>query len=381
MSLTGDWLFYTVVAAALTAVVITLSAWNSVRGPRPVRWLTRLLMIGMCQATAVAVLGLWVNDSFALYSSWNDLLGEPAADDTAPGETSGTPIFHDLGDRVTAAEYRGPRSRLRGRVLVWTPPQYDQPEYRGDRFPVIMLLHGVPGTPQAWIKGGRVTTELAEMMRKGQLAPAILVMPRVDPGGNTDCADIPRGAQTATWLSQDVRNLVIGHFRAIGEASGWAMAGDSTGGFCAITLPLRYSAEFATGLAFSPDDFRGDPDVVPSRTLRRLNDPIRLVGTGAPVALLVATSRRDPSSTPANARALVAAAKAPTQVAPPLIVDDGGHNWGTWRAMYPKAFGWLNTHLSPPQKPSVPAALSIPRPGTTELPQRRQPCPSVCSPH
>ncbi|MVU80388.1 hypothetical protein GPX89_24455 [Nocardia sp. ET3-3] len=363
MSLTSDYLFYAMIAAAVIAVITTLAAWNAVRGPRFVRWLTRLFMIGLCQATAVAVLGLWVNNDFALYSSWNDLLGEQSASDIPAGPGSDTADFQDLGDHVVGTDYRGPRSHLRGKVLVWTPPQYDQPEYRGYRFPVIMLLHGVPGTPRAWIKGGHATTELADMMGKGELAPAILVMPRVDPGGNTDCANIPRGPQTATWLTQDVRNLVITHFRALAQPSGWAMAGDSTGGYCAISLPLQYPGAFSTGLGFSPDDFHGDPDVVPSRTLRRLNDPIRLAGTGAPVSLLVATSRRDPFSTVANAQALTAAAKAPTQVAPMMVADDGGHNWGTWRAMYPKAFGWLNSHLSPPRKPSIPTALAAGQPG------------------
>ncbi|WP_051180162.1 alpha/beta hydrolase [Nocardia concava] len=365
MSLTSDWLLYVMIAAAVAAVLTTLVAWNAVRGPRFVRWLTRLLMIGLCQATAIAVLGLWVNDDLALYSSWDDLLGEPSAADVPAGSGDDRADFHDLGDRLVGADYRGPQSHLRGRILVWTPPQYDQPAYRDYRFPVIMLLHGVPGTPRAWIKGGHVTSELADLMVKGELAPAILVMPRVDPAGDTECANIPHGPQTATWLARDVRNLVTSRFRALTEPSAWAMAGDSTGGYCAISLPLQYPAGFATGLGFSPDDFHGDPDVVPSRTLRRLNDPIRLAGTGVRVALLVATSRRDPSSTVANAQALAAAAKAPTRVAPALVADDGGHNWGTWRAMYPKAFGWLNGHLSPPRKSAAPTALSVGQPGGT----------------
>lgn len=359
MSLTSDWLFYTMIATAVAAVLVTLLAWNTVRGPRPLRWLTRLCMIGLCQATAVAVLGLWVNDNFALYSSWNDLLGEPPSSEFGSSASPGDAVFADAGDGVLGTGYRGPESGLHGTVLVWTPPQYDQPEFSGYRFPVIMLLHGVPGTPRAWIRGGHATTELADLMRQGRLPPAILVMPRVNPDGNTDCTNIPHGPQTATWLAHDVRNLVTTRFRALRDASDWAVAGDSTGGYCAATLPLQYPAVFATGLAFGPDDFQGDPDVIPSRTLRRLTSAIRLAGNGAPVALMVATSRHDPSSTPANAQALAAAAKSPTQVAPPLIVDDGGHNWGTWRGMYPAAFGWVGTRLHPPRRPPAPTDLAI----------------------
>ncbi|KZM74685.1 alpha/beta hydrolase [Nocardia terpenica] len=364
MSLTGDGLFYALVAIAVAAMLITLIGWNVVRGPRPLRWLTRLIMIGACQFTAVAVVAVWINDANGLYTSWNDLLGRP--DDQAEAvSTAPEPVrFRDTGGGVLGIDYRGPESRLRGRVLIWTPPQYRRDIHGDYRFPVIMLLHGVPGSPQAWIKGGRATTLLAAMMRTGRLPPAILVMPRVDPGVNTDCTDVPRGPRTATWLAHDIPRLVASHFRALDRPSGWAVVGDSTGGYCAAKLPLQFPAVFGTGLAFAPDDFRGDPAVIPSRALRLANDPVRLARTGAPVSLLVVTGGHDPYSSPANARALYTAATPPTRVAAPLIVSGGGHNWGTWQAMYPRAFAWLGAHLSLPRKgsvPTTPQATSVPR--------------------
>jgi enterochelin esterase-like enzyme len=351
MNLIGDRLFYTLVGLAVGAVVLTLIGWNAVRGPRPLRWLTRLALIGVCQLSAVAVVGVRINDDNGLFASWSDLLGShhaPSDADISAATRQPTVQFTDLGGGVLSTDYRGPSSGLQGQVLVWTPPQYYSDAYRNYRFPVIVLLHGVPGSPQAWVRGGRATTMLADLMRDGKMKPAVLVMPRVDPGGNTDCIDVPGGPQTATWLSRDVPGLIAEQFRVLDQPSGWAVVGDSTGGYCAAKLPLQYPTVFATGMAFSPDDFHGDPAVVSSAPLREANDPIRLASLGAPVSLLIATTGTDPSSTPDNAAALYNAARLPTYVAPPIVVRDGGHNWGTWQALYPAVFGWVGAHLGAP---------------------------------
>lgn len=349
LSLTGDALFYLVVVAAVVVVGVTLAGWNRLRGPRAARWLIRLSMIVCCQCAAVLSVAVWVNDANGLYTSWNDLLGrtQVPAVAAAPDPDPAPATFRSVGDRLVETDYTGPESGLTGEVMVWTPPQYDEAAYRDHHFPVIVLLHGVPGSPLAWVRGGRAPELLGAMMREGTLPPAVLVMPRINPGSNTDCSNVPGGAQTATWLAHDVRRMILRQYRVRTDATGWALAGDSTGGYCAAKLPLQYPRVFATGLALSPDDFHGDAAVLADSDLRAANDPIQLAARGASVAILVATSANDPSSSPANAEALYRAARLPTRVEPPLIVRDGGHNWGTWQAMYPTVFGWLGTRLRP----------------------------------
>ncbi|WP_153407148.1 alpha/beta hydrolase [Nocardia macrotermitis] len=368
MSLTGDALFYTVVVTAVVAVGVTLVGWNRLRGPRAVRWLTRLSMIVCCQCAAVVSVAVWVNDANGLYTSWDDLLGRTRMPTvTAADATEEPPVtFEKAGDRLVETDYQGPESGLDGEVLVWTPPQYDQAAYRDHRFPVIMLLHGVPGSPLAWIRGGRAPELLGALMRDGTLPPAILVMPRINPGSNTDCVNVPGGAQTATWLAHDVPRMISSQFRVRADAKGWALAGDSTGGYCAAKLPLQYPKVFATGLALSPDDFHGDPAIIDDPALRAANDPTQLAARGIPVSLMVVTSSSDPSSSPANARALFDAARAPTRVAAPLILPEGGHNWGTWQATYPTVFGWVGTHLRPPSDgPLMKQATAVTHENTT----------------
>lgn len=380
LSLTGDALFCTVVVTAAVAVGGTLAGWNRLRGPRAVRWLTRLSMIVGCQAAAVISVAVWVNDANGLYTSWNDLLGRTEMPTvTAAEATEDAPVvFKNLDDRVVETDYEGPESGLTGEVLVWTPPQYDQSAYRDRRFPVIMLLHGVPGSPQAWVRAGRAPELLGALMRDGTLPPSILVMPRINPGSNTDCVNVPGGAQTATWLAHDVPRMMHRHFRVRADSKGWAVAGDSTGGYCAAKLPLQYPKVFATGLALSPDDFHGDPAVIDDPALRAANDPTQLAARGVPVSLMVATSTNDPSSSPANARDLFQAARTPTRVAAPLILRDGGHNWGTWQAMYPTVFGWLGTHLRPPtDEPLMKQATTVTHENATYLCPQALHCPGT----
>lgn len=351
MSLTGTAFFSTLIAATLAVVTLTLFAWGVVRGPGVMRWSVRLTMIGACQVMAVVVVAVWINNSNGLYTSWADLFGESSEPAANQGFSSRAASFDESAGGLRTVVHHGASSNLDGEVTVWTPPQYHQPEYRHHRFPVIVLLHGTPGSPQNWIQGGRATTRIGGMMAEGSLKPAVLVIPRTDPNNvNTDCIDVPGGQQNATWLAEDVPRLIKSRFRVLDKPSGWAAVGFSTGGYCSIKLSLQYPKAFASAVALSPDDFRGDSDAVGSPELREANDPVLLAAKGAPVSIFVATSRPDRFSSPANAQALYQAARWPTTVAEPLIVADGGHNWGTWRAMYPTVFSWLSEHLVAPHR-------------------------------
>jgi enterochelin esterase-like enzyme len=346
MGLTSGLFFVVMIVAAVVAVGVTMAGWARLRGPLVARWLVRLTMIGCCQATAVAVVAVWLNDSNSFYTSWADLFGRENPPSVAADPTAPAADFRPAGDGMLTAMYHGPESGLTGQVMVWIPPQYREPAYRGYRFPVIMLLHGIPGSPQGWVTRGDAPARIGALMSDGRLTPAVLVIPRIDPGHiNTDCTDVPGGARDATWLADDVPNLIKSTFRVADSGSGWGMVGISTGGYCAAKLTLQYPKTFTAAVALSPDNFDGDPDVLPSAALRRANDPVELADDGASVSILVATTTDDQFSATGDAEALYRAAKWPTTVAEPLILS-GGHNWGTWHATYPVIFGWLSEHLN-----------------------------------
>ncbi|MEV7417115.1 alpha/beta hydrolase-fold protein [Streptomyces sp. NPDC089919] len=354
MGLTSTTFFVFLIALTGLSVLAALLLWGRVRGPRWVRWPVHLLMILLCQATAIATVATWMNNSYGLYVSWSDLLGTEQAGTI--GAMTGPPVgratFTDNGSGVLTTSFRGSHSKLAGQVLVWTPPGYSNPGADRTRYPVLMLLHGVPGTPQTWLDLGGMPGALAQAVSQGQTHPFILVMPVVDPGGvDTDCSDTPR-SRVATWLARDVPALIGHHFRTLSGPGAWGLMGISTGGFCAAKLPLQYPDVFGAGAAMDPDPLTGDPDVLPDPKLREVNSPMWLVRHAKPeprAALFVATSRQDPDSPPRYLAEFAAAAEGTKVKVTTFVLPTGGHNFDTWQRMYPAVLPWLGTHLAAPE--------------------------------
>jgi enterochelin esterase-like enzyme len=347
VSLTGSAFYYLLIAATVLAVVGTLVLWSRIPGPSPLRWFSRVVMIALCQVTAIAVVAVWINNSYGLYSSWNDLLGDDNGSVTAamPGPPANRAVFTQASDGILDTYFRGKYSKLSGEVLVWTPPQYDEAQYKSYRFPVMMLLHGVPGSPSSWVEGGNLPTSIARLMASGAVKPAIVVIPVIDPGGvDTDCSDTPTH-KNATWLAKDVPELINNQFRTLTDAKAWGIMGFSTGGLCSVKLSMQYPGTFASAVAMDPDPFGGDPGVLADPELRKLNSPLWLAKQKPDVSLFAATSAQDRFSPVANITALQNAVQLPTTMAPPLVLPDGGHNWGTWQRMFPTVFPWLSDHL------------------------------------
>ena len=357
LSLTGTPFLAALIAATVLMVAGTLALWGRVRGPHPVRLLARLAMILLCQLTAIGVVATWINTSYGLYASWSDLLGTDRNTNTVamPGPPASRARFNHGTGGLLDTYFHGSHSKLSGQVIVWTPPQYNDPAYAGYRFPVLMLLHGVPGSPQSWLEHGGMPGAFESLVNGRQVHPFILAMPVIDPGSvDTDCTDLP-DRKVATWLAYDVPDLISHKFRTAAGPGGWGLMGFSTGGFCAAKLPLQFPGVFGAGAALDPDRLTGDPSVLADPVLRRDNSPVWLVrhtrADGA--ALFLATSKQDPNSRPSYLQQFARAARGTGVRVTTLVVPTGGHNYGTWTGMFPAAFGWLSRQLEAPQ-PSAP---------------------------
>ncbi|RSS54551.1 esterase family protein [Streptomyces sp. WAC06614] len=351
MGLTSTALLVTLIVLTGLAMLATLLLWNRVPGPGWVRWPVRVAFLALCQLTAICVVAIWINGSYGLYASWDDLLGTPGADaSTMTGPPPGRAKFTASAQGTRTTYFRGPKSQLAGEVVVWTPPEYDAPGADRTRFPVLMLLHGYPGTPEAWLDQGGMPQALEELARQGTAHPFILVMPEIYPGGiNTDCSDTP-DRRIATWLAEDVPELVSRHFRTLPEPRGWGLMGYSTGGFCAAKLPLQYPKAFRAGVALDPDPLAGDPSVLADPALRERNSPLWLVRHARKpgVGIFLATSEQDRDSPPRQLAEFAAAAAGTGVRVRTVVVPTGGHNFGTWRGMYPQALGWLSGEVAGP---------------------------------
>ncbi|MFB7056019.1 alpha/beta hydrolase [Streptomyces vinaceus] len=352
MRLTSTSFLVVLAGVTVLAMLATLALWGRVPGPRPVKWCARALMIVLCQLSAVGLAGAWVNDNYGLYASWNDLLGRGdviTTTATTPGLPVSRATFAPGASGTLTTVFRGSHSRLTGEVVVWTPPGYGAPEHRDTRYPVIMLLHGVPGSPRSWIEAGGMPDAFRHLVEANEAEPAILVMPDVTPGGvDTDCTDTRQG-DNATWLARDVPELIDHHFRTLHQRGAWGLMGYSTGGYCAVRLPLEYPGRFAAGAALDPDRLVGDPDVLQDPALRERTSPMSLVrNSKADVSLLLATSRQDRNSPVRYIDEFTQLAAGTSVKVKTLIVPKGGHNFQTWSAMYPIVIPWLSDQLPSP---------------------------------
>lgn len=133
-------------------------------------------------------------------------------------------------------------------ALVYLPPQYfSSPD---SRFPVVYLIHGSPGVPADWIRGGGAARTAAWLAATGR--PMIVVAPRMSRGwlDDSECVDSPR-ERVETHLITDVIPAVDGTLRTARTRLARAIGGMSAGGYCALNLGLRHRDLFGTLLVLS----------------------------------------------------------------------------------------------------------------------------------
>ncbi|MFI1091991.1 alpha/beta hydrolase [Streptomyces sp. NPDC020917] len=360
MSLTGSALFVLSILVVPVVMVGMLVAWNRLPGPPAVRLAGRLGMVLVSQAAAVLAVLIWVNNTYGLYESWSDLMGDNGQvqlNAAGPGG-HGAPadpavekqaVFTTGQDGVLRTTAIGARSHITGTVLVWLPPQYSQPAYRHTRFPVVELLPGYPGSPGAWFGAMGVGREMAALIAGHQVSPMILVAPKMNVLGRVDpgCADLPHGAMTSTWLGTDVPDLVRQHFRAEAGARHWATMGYSAGAYCAVNTALHHPGTFHAVVSLSGYNAPEASLVTRDPALARANNPYLELHNAKHqpnVVLLMAGSYQD-SDTVYAAKALLSALhhQGTSRL---LTIRRGGHNTQVWRAMLPTALGWLSQQVA-----------------------------------
>ena len=349
------------------SIAVAMLLWGKVRGPRPLRLLARLVMLLFCQLTAVLMVFVLVNNANLIYGTWDDLLGTGhhvrAVPSVPPLDGSGAAGAQDAkapakvvqsfrnvddpkvpGD-VRRTDLKGRLSGIDGEVLVWLPPQYDDPAYRDRKFPVVELIPGWPGSSSTWYGTLKVSEQLKPLMRQGKVSPFILVSPRTLLLGNTvdaGCADVPGKANAETWLARDVPQMVLDNFRVEPSADHWAVAGYSAGAHCATKLALAHPDRYRAGVSLSGyNDPAAETASLVGRDphLREANNPLNILKNAARpprVALYVSGNRGDGYE---DALALRDAAKAPTTVAP--VETTGPHASDVWKPMIPGVFEWL----------------------------------------
>jgi putative tributyrin esterase len=131
------------------------------------------------------------------------------------------------------------------KVLVYLPPGYRQHPHK--HYPVMYLLHGVPGEPEQFLRTERMGVLLDQFVAERRMRPMILVAPEGSTGLFVDkewANGVLPHQGWETFMARDVVHAIQGRYRTIARPAGRALAGMSEGAYAALNIGLHHPGEF-----------------------------------------------------------------------------------------------------------------------------------------
>ncbi|GHE09742.1 alpha/beta hydrolase [Streptomyces alanosinicus] len=337
--------------------------WRAVSG--------RVGLLLSTQLALFATVGLATNQAFGFYASWSDLFGQETGqgvviDHGAEGGSS--PVHVVSASRVSGAS--SPLPQMSGQIqkvdiigrtthlatpaFVYLPPEYFQPQNHARKFPVTVILTGYPGTAQALVDKLHYPSTAQQLAKRGKMQPMILVMlrPTVAPPRDTECVDIPGGPQSETFFAKDLRDSVTAQYRVDKTPASWGIAGDSTGGYCALKIAMHHPASYAAAAGLSPyykapldpttgDLFHGDKNLQNRADLfwaiKHLPAP--------ETSLLVTSSKVGEHNYKDTLKFIKSVQDTNVTRVSSIILPSGGHNFNTWGREIPPMLQWMSERL------------------------------------
>ena len=265
---------------------------------------------------ALALFGAWNAPGLFLNGPWQDSF------DAAPG----------LATRQVVFRYHSSILGMDEQAIVILPPGYSAEQ----RYPVLYLLHGSPGSDQDWPRQG-AGEMVAAVSETGAVPPMLVVAPNGDgpKGGSHDSwADgyVP-GDRMESSLLKELIPAIDSHFSVVADQAHRLLGGLSSGGYGAVNIALRHPGLFAAALDFSGDvrppatAFGGD------EAQRIANDPLVLSTRPRPLkasAFFVGWASDDPYA--AENRQLADQLRSSGYTVSTAVAN-GGHQWSAWRAL------------------------------------------------
>lgn len=143
------------------------------------------------------------------------------------------------------------RSSITGqprRVMVYTPPGYDQ---GAEKYPVLYLQHGAGEDERGWTTQGRAHFVMDNLIAAGKARPMIVVMAN---GYATRAGESEKPFDFSGFeavLVEELVPLIDARFRTLADREHRALAGLSMGGMQALRIGLAHLDTFASVAAMS----------------------------------------------------------------------------------------------------------------------------------
>lgn len=382
MGLTSHKVLALAVLAAALVMAATVWVWPRLAAKNWRAVLGRIGTLLGTQLVVICALALAANNYFTFYSSWDDLLGTGQAgavtvQSKVPARNSGAeqkaPVatVQNLGKEavqgggavgrdprqageIHAVRIGGPTTGLSTDGYVYLPPQYFQPEYANRKFPAAIVMTGFPGDAKNLLTRLNYPGASLQLLQTGRMQPTVLILMRPSPAmpSDTECEDIPGGAQSDSYFTRDVPKVIEASYRVSADAHAWGVVGNSTGGYCALKLAMRHPDVFPTAVSISgyyqaaEDATTGD--LFKGSQQRREDADLmwRLKNLPHPqVSVMLAGSDEGDGDYKHQTDTFEAAVQPPMTVTT-ASVPTGGHNFQTWTRLLPPSLEWLSQHLA-----------------------------------
>lgn len=264
---------------------------------------------------------------------------------------------------VVSREFDAPSLERKWTYAVYLPDGYEASTLR---YPVLYLLHGHGQDLYAWVNFGHIQSTADALIARGDMPPAIIVMPDA---GTTWYVDRKEKMETA--VIQDLLGDVQRNFRVIDARNGRLVAGLSMGGYGALRFVLKYPETFAAAGLLSPAIYDPEPPQgsgarrvgvfgapeFNAQVWKQLNYPAlwdAFLAKKIAVPMYINSGDDDDYFIEVEATRLYTLLRKNGQPAELRIVD-GPHRWPVWESTIGDAMRYLFRYAARPTLPAVDA--------------------------
>jgi enterochelin esterase-like enzyme len=237
------------------------------------------------------------------------------------------------------------------RLNVYLPPGYDATS-GGSKYPLLVMLHGSPGSADDWLSFGAAQATLDRLIGAGKIPPLIVAFPDGNGGWLRDTQFINSAdgkEPVEDFIAHVVPSYVSSRFRADRDPKHVAIGGLSSGGYGALNVALKHPEAFGYLLSLSgygriDQNVFSAPFIGGSAAFIAANSPLVYIPTlpAAATRILLITGESDQFLS--QNHELDAALKA-RGFAVDLESFPGGHTWAFWKAHFEDALLWLAARL------------------------------------
>jgi len=259
---------------------------------------------------------------------------------------------HVVGPAVITTSMWSTALKRRVQVTAYLPPGF---RFTAGPYPVLYLLHGLPGDAPSTVKALDLEATLDRLITLRAIEPMIVVAPSDGPTPSTDTewtnSPIQPSSKWGTFVVSDLVSWSQRELPVCATRSGRAIGGLSMGAFGATNLALHHLSEFGSATLWSSYFLGNTPAIEgPEGSPGWWNDsPLRYLPS------MISALRREPlrlsfysSPTDSFYPENVEFAKLLTAEKIPFRFSSyrGGHDMAVWRSELASEITWLSKDFS-----------------------------------